>query len=291
MLCVLALSAVSTLLYILYVNSAPHGPTGGSWQGMAFGIAGSGLMLYAGLLAVRKKLPRWRRLGTAQTWLRGHIWLGLFSVLLILFHAGFRLGGFLEKTLMLVLALVILSGVVGLLLQIYLPRLMKVAVPAEAIYEQIPAACAALCRTADENVQKVCGSLLAGANPAVVTVTTSAAGDDNGDVAAPLREFYREAVRPFLAADYQALSRLPYEARQLASGIHAAAAFEQVRIRVPHNQQETIENLEQICDERRQLMSQQRMHRWLHTWLLIHIPLSVLLLALGLLHAYTAVYY
>ena len=70
----------------------PGGPRGGSAIGLTFGIAGYALMLFAGLLGARKKVPIWR-LGRAQTWMRGHFWLGLLSLPLILFHGGFRFAG------------------------------------------------------------------------------------------------------------------------------------------------------------------------------------------------------
>jgi len=77
------------------------------------------------------------RLGRAQVWLRGHIWLGLFSVPLIVLHSGLSLGGQLSTVLMLLFVAVIASGVFGLALQQYLPRQMYESLPAETIYSQI----------------------------------------------------------------------------------------------------------------------------------------------------------
>ena len=39
---------------------SPGGPRGGSAIGLTFGIAGYALMLFAGLLGARKKVPVWR---------------------------------------------------------------------------------------------------------------------------------------------------------------------------------------------------------------------------------------
>jgi len=75
-----------------------HGPAGGSVLGLIFGVGGSLLMIFAALLAVRKRLPTWR-VGSAQFWLRGHLWLGTIGFVLILFHAGFKWGGLLENLL------------------------------------------------------------------------------------------------------------------------------------------------------------------------------------------------
>lgn len=63
----------TVIVYGAYAVRTPGGPRGGTAIGLAFGIAGYALMLFEGLLGVRKKLPVWR-LGRAQTWMRGHLW-------------------------------------------------------------------------------------------------------------------------------------------------------------------------------------------------------------------------
>ncbi len=128
------------------------GPRGGSAAGLTFGIAGYALMLFAGLLGARKKVPT-VRIGRAQTWMRGHLWLGLLSFPLILFHAGFAWRGPLTAILMLLLVMVILSGIAGAALQHFLPRIMTAQVPMETIYEEIPHVRAQLLAEADELVE------------------------------------------------------------------------------------------------------------------------------------------
>ena len=49
-------------------------------------------MIFAALLGARKRVPVWR-LGRAQAWMRGHLWLGLLSLPIILFHGAFHFGG------------------------------------------------------------------------------------------------------------------------------------------------------------------------------------------------------
>src|SRR5215467_11870945 len=78
--------------YVVYASSRPYGASGGSWIGIAYGIIGTTCMVLAGLLAARKKVRTWR-VGSAQAWMKMHIWLSLVAVPFILFHAGFRLGG------------------------------------------------------------------------------------------------------------------------------------------------------------------------------------------------------
>jgi hypothetical protein len=50
----------------------------------------------------------------------------------------------------------------------------------------------------------------------------------------------------------------------------------------------TLDDLADICDEARQLRRQERFHRWLHGWLLLHIPFSLALIVLGAVHAVMA---
>lgn len=262
--------ALSSCLYVGYAKSSPTGASGGSWQGMGFGIAGSALMVFAGLLAGRKKVPR-LSIGTARFWLKAHIWLGLLSVPLILFHAGFRWGGPLEQVLLLVFAMVIASGIGGVVFQQYLPRVMKDATSREAMFEQLPHVCAALRQTADEQVVAICGSLFP-------------PSDDSPSEQEHLREFYVESVRPFLAARID--RRAP-----LLNVSRAEAVFSQMQHTVPASSRATLKRLASICDERRELARQARLHKWLHYWLIVHVPLSMSLLVLAITHVIASVYY
>src|SRR6185295_1390150 len=104
--------ALSITIYVPYALNAPQGLRGGSAIGLLFGILGFAFMLFAAALGARKRVPVWR-LGRAQTWMRGHLWLGLLSLPLILLHGGFHFGGALTSTLMALLIFVVASGVFG----------------------------------------------------------------------------------------------------------------------------------------------------------------------------------
>ena len=98
-------------------------------------------------------------------------------------------------------------------------------------------------------------------------------------------EFYGREVQPFLTEAYRPTCLLasPLQAESKFAYFRALPAFAR--------SQKQISMLETLCDERRQLADQERLHRWLHVWLLVHIPLSVLLLVLGVAHAVVALYY
>ena len=134
--------------------------------GLAFGVLAAALMVFAGLLAARKKAPRWQ-VGSAAWWLKGHIWLGLLSVAFILFHAGFRWGGPVEIGLWLTTAVIILSGVVGLAFQQVLPRLVTTRVPNETFIDQVPYQCASMQFLADKSISEISGKLDTSANAAL----------------------------------------------------------------------------------------------------------------------------
>jgi hypothetical protein len=263
------LLTLATVAYVGYALSSPDGPRGGTVPGLLFGIAGSLLMIFAGLLSGRKKFPA-SRLGSAQFWLRGHIWMGLLSGPLILFHAGFQWGGLLEQILLVLTLVIIVSGIVGLALQQLIPRAMAATISSEAMFEQLPAVCQSMRASADRAVTDACGA----------TIMLAPQGEEPKAMVAG---FYRQTVRPFLE-----VHPLPSPLIQATS---ASAMFGQLSARVPSELQAVLDQLARLCDERRQLLAQARLHRWLHGWLMIHVPLSAALLVLGLAHAVTAMWY
>jgi hypothetical protein len=118
-------------------TASEHHSVGGTPLGLAFGAISLAIFVFAALLSLRKKIPLWR-VGTVQRWLRAHIWLTLLTIPLVILHSGFRLGGPMTTLLMALFAIVMVSGIYGLVLQHLMPRLMKERLPAETVFEQIP---------------------------------------------------------------------------------------------------------------------------------------------------------
>jgi len=278
----LAIFGVSLLLYGVYRVPFAAGSMGGTAAGLAFGIAGFAFMIFAALLGARKRVPVYR-FGRAQTWMRGHLWLGLLSLPLILFHSGFRYGHGLTAWLMTLLIVVIVSGLFGAALQHYMPRVMTREVTMETIYEEISHVRAQLLEEAEELIKQATGgdkktaaegSEADSAAPAVAVM----------DEAAPLRNFFEQELKPFLEKPGRRGSAL-------GDAAQASSAFGQLRTLVPAALHATIEDLEGICEEERQLTLQSHLHVWLHGWLLLHIPLSLALILLGAIHAVMALPY
>ena len=114
-----------------------HHTIGGTPLGLWFGAISLAIFIFAVLLSLRKKIPLWR-VGTVQRWLRAHIWLTILTIPLVILHSGFRFGGPMTTFLMVLYAIVMVSGFYGLFLQHVMPRLMKERLPAETVFEQIP---------------------------------------------------------------------------------------------------------------------------------------------------------
>src|SRR5262245_49925677 len=89
----------ATAVYVPYSTASTTGARGGTAIGLIYGVTGFAMMIFAGLLSVRKKFPIWR-IGRAAAWMRGHLWLGALSFPVILFHAGFTFGGGITLVLM-----------------------------------------------------------------------------------------------------------------------------------------------------------------------------------------------
>jgi len=269
--------------YVPYaLGSVP--PNGGSAMGLAYGTVGFMFMAFVTLLSVRKKFPIWR-IGRAQTWMRGHLWLGAISFPLIVLHAGFAFGHGLTSWLMWLFVFVWTSGVIGACLQHVVPRHLLRDVPMETIYEQIGHVRAQLVDEADTVVADACGRLEVvtdvGASPEGALATAGLATvmrpvDPSADDTGALREFYVTEMRPFLEK--------PARSHVLADPTSASERFAQLRLLVPPTLAPAIADLESICEEERQLRRQAAIHGLLHGWLLVHVPLSFALMALVVAH-------
>src|SRR5204863_8864865 len=102
----------------------------GTRLGLIYGGVAAAIFVFAALLGLRRKRTT-LKVGRLQTWLRGHIWLTLLTVPLVLLHCGFSSGSPMTQWFLALYAVVMLSGFYGLALQHFLPRVMKEQVPLE----------------------------------------------------------------------------------------------------------------------------------------------------------------
>jgi predicted membrane channel-forming protein YqfA (hemolysin III family) len=294
---VLAASAVAGLLYLAqfdplrvppafrFFGEKPleHGTIGGTPLGLIFGAVTLGIFVFAALLGVRKKWPI-LPIGNVQRWLRGHIWLTLLTVPLILLHSGFHLGGPMTTLLMALYAVVMLSGVYGLVLQHRMPTLMKDRLPAEIVFDQIPNIRAQLCASAKRLQQTYTSGETRRSNERGPVATADAELVAGADSERVLSRFIEHQLLPYLRARRGEKFRLGH-ARE------ADDTFRHLQLQVAAPYRVRVEEMQGWCNERRLLDEQTRMQHWLHGWLLVHVPVSFLLLLLTAWHAFVTLFH
>lgn len=277
---------VALVAYVPYALLSQHGASGGSLPGLIYGVIGYAMMVFAVLLGLRKKYPIWR-IGRTQTWMRGHLWLGLVSYPIIIFHAGLRFGHGLAFVMMWLFTLVIVTGVFGAILQHFMPRIMTERVPMETLYDQIGRVQKQLVKEADELMQSISDTnsqygLLVPSSATKGTATSLLSVEFRAAV--QVRGVYEKQMRNYLTEPGP-------HGHEIADRKSAKAAFNRLRTLAPQSIHPLVDDLENICEEKRDLDRQSRMHKLLHGWLLAHIPISIALVIMGAIHAVIALRY
>jgi hypothetical protein len=173
-----------------------------------------------------------------------------------------------------------------------MPNVMTREVPMETIYDQIDSVLGQLCHEADDIMVQLVPAIESQPVPEVVgdrTITRTVARAQAHREASskdlqPIRSLYSDKVQPYLL-------RPGNFKHELANAETSAKIFETVRQMSPSMIDPFVDDLENICDEKRQLDKQARLHKILHGWLMVHIPFSWALLVLGAIHAVIALRY
>lgn len=265
----------------------PRNTVGGTPLGLIFGIVSLAIFVFASALGIRKKQRTWP-LGNVQWWLKAHIWLTVLTIPFVAFHCDFKSGGPMTTTLVVLYAIVMVSGFVGLALQQFMPRKMTQRLNREVVYEQIPYVREKLVQKAEALWQE-----LAPANKrraaAVLAQKVPAAGESFFAVeedTSPqiIGEFLHDECFPYLRAKRG-------DRHRFSDPKAAEDTFRLLRKQVTEKWREKVDCMFQWCDDRRLLDEQTHLHHWLHGWLLVHVPLSFALLVLTIWHGYITLLY
>lgn len=244
-------------------------PSSSGAIGLASGIAVGLIVCFEMLLTPRKWL-RGYRLFAAQLWLRWHVRIGFVSLPLVLIHSGFHSGGILPATTLLLFLVVFVSGVWGLIVQQWLPTRLLQSVPQETIQAETDIA---LERQANE------------AEQILTSVGFPTSGPDRlrGDPDKPMDDFAKQTLMPFL--------RGVSASSPLQSVVRGETIFASIQLTLPALMGPAMDRLRAMVDLRRQWVLQARIQFWLHNWLLVHLPVSVAMSILMVLHAVRALKY
>ncbi len=256
-LTVVAAIALTFIWKALTVSLRPH----------AFytGLVLLGFVLLLTLFNARKKLP-FLPLLKASHWLQFHIYAGLLSIFLYGLHTDFRIPtGNLEIALALLFAVVSLSGVVGLFISRYLPRLM--ARSGEPLtFEQIPAFETRLRREVEDLIE--------------ITEKKTGASALSDAYINQLSGYFqpRSVVRFFLGNPNR------FRARAMAD-LENSARY------TSEDERSAVEELKGFIDTKYNLDLQKCSQTLLRYWLFIHIPFTYSMLVVALTHAWIAFNY
>jgi hypothetical protein len=250
---------------------------GGSPAGIAYGTIGLLAILILLYFGVRKRSYRstW---GTLDGWLQSHIYLGILSALVILFHTGFRFSDRVAVAAFATLLVVVGSGYVGASLYTSVPRRLSEVesdlTPADlaAQIKQLADAMARVAGSRSQPFQQVCKGLLAESLPG------------------PLAGW-----RLLLSRPGDGLKRSAGAGAGSAGRGGGAAPWAVYLTQVPAGEQEELRQLLVLSRQRSELLerlvAQQRYRNVLGAWLYLHVPLSIALLVLVAAHLVAVFYY
>jgi hypothetical protein len=251
---------VAFLLNVTFADVRPSNV----W-GLTYGTLAAILMAGLALLGARRRMTKFALragLGKAQAWLQFHLYGGALCLLLTFMHTGFRQPhGILTWWLWFLSLWVTASGLLGVILQKWIPRLLASGLAIEVVYERIPE----LIKEIGEKV-----------NALIETC------------AEPVKDFYQKKLIMALATPRP---RLIY-CIDITGGIQSRLKqFDYLRGFLPSAEKEKLSKLEAFYKTKLEIDAHYTLQRILRLWLYIHVPASLVLLVLLGLHLFAVLYY
>ena len=237
----------------------------GSVWGLSYGTAAAVLCLVAAAYGVRRRAMRLATkagFGRSRTWLYLHVYGGALFAILVLMHSGFRVPTGALNTWLWALALwMAASGLGGLALQQWIPRVLASGLATEVHYDRIPELSAEIRAQAER--------LAGGAGEAV-------------------RALYDRRIAPALAAPRRRL----FYFLDITGGIHGRLKeFEYLFELMEEDELHRLRELQRLYRTKLEIDAHYTLQPALRVWLWTHVPVSLAVLALLAIHVFTVVYY
>jgi hypothetical protein len=233
----------------------------GRFGGLVAGTLAAAIYAVDGAYPLRRRLLGWP-FGTAQRWLQFHIYGGFVACIFVFVHMGFRWpGGQFGWWLFALTVWTTVSGLVGVWLQKWIPMLIVSNLSVEALYDRIPELIDRLQAEADR--------VVAGSSEM-------------------LERAYQADIRPQLAGvnpSWAHLFDIRSRREQRMQPLQHVAQF------LDEGERERLADLKAIFTEKTELDVQYSLQRMLRQWAMLHVPPSMLLLALLIVHILSVVYF
>ena len=230
--------------------------------GLVFGFLAALLFLFECIYPLRR--PRAWVLGTARSWLQAHVYAGVVALVAVVLHTGFTLPhGWFGWALLLLSVITVFGGLLGVVLQKWLPFSMAQGLRVAALQERIPDLLAALRLEADALME---------------------------DASDALENFYRTQVADGLG---QLAPSYAYVFDVRGGRERALEPFRRMAQFVGPDEKQKVDDLMAIYTEKLELDATYSVQRVLRNWLTwtVHVPAAGVLLALLAVHVLTWVVY
>ena len=257
---VVLLLAVSATYFWYAAKGFQHG---GSTLGLVYGTIGFVLCYLLAYFGIRKRSYR-SRFGTVEQWLQSHIYLGVLALVILIFHTGGRFNDKIAVTTLLLVGIVVASGILGAILYVTVPRLLtevESELTVEDISEQMNQLGKQMARIASgrsEPFQRIYKQLIEEGTP--------------GWLAGWRLILSRMRAKKIVGSDWAPLLRL-----------------------VPKEEEAELRQMLVVSRQRKELLLrllfQQRYKNVLESWLYVHVPFTVALLVLAVVHVVAVFYY
>jgi predicted membrane channel-forming protein YqfA (hemolysin III family) len=254
------LIAVSASYWYYSRREFPHG--GSNW-GLGYGIAGTLLILLLAFFGIRK---RWYRstFGTLEQWLQSHIYLGLLVLVVLIFHTGMRFNDKIAVATLILVIIVVASGVLGAILYVTVPRLLTEVesnLTVEDMSDQLNQLARAMARIASGR-------------------------------SAAFQRIHDELTKQTTPRGLAGWRLLVSRGRR---GKQEAADWARLIGLVPKEEQEDLRQMLVLSRQRKELLLrlvyQQRYKNVLEAWLYVHVPFTIALLVMAVVHIAGVFYY
>ncbi|MFT5142246.1 MAG: hypothetical protein ACI80V_002847 [Rhodothermales bacterium] len=230
--------------------------------GLSFGIAATALLGANLLYAVRRRTLRLRGLGKTWTYLQVHVYGGGLFLLLVLMHTGFATPRGVHTWWLYALSIwVVATGLIGIAIQKWIPTVLNASFPIEVHYDRVPALIDS------------------------IRVRSEKLVDGSGD---RIRDFYGRNLAATLAGPRPQFMYF----FDVTAGIHSRVKpFHYLRGLLAAEQREVLDELQQLYTSKLQIDAHYTLQKALRGWLILHVPASVVLVALLGFHIFSVLYY
>lgn len=257
----LALGVAALVAIVAASVSSPSPLRGGSTVGLRLGILAALCLGSAALLGVRKRM-RNTSIGGLEAWTQFHMVLGAIGFFAAVAHAGFHVTGVFTTLLLLVFAFEVATGIAG-----------------QVIYATVPST---LTRLERHGLARLVEDLL----------------DEQSALERSIRELVvtihpqrwtplRKAVEALsgdmhsrMSASYDPPAAVAFTKQQLFQMLHGQP--------LPPEEQTTLDRIVESRCRLLDVQAQLLLHRWLKTWLVMHVATASALVLLVIFHIITA---